>query len=178
MNIEIMLLMGGVTFLAGLYYVLCYLADNNKFRILSRLLLFICCPCFLPFYISYLLLKKVTWMPRKKSRSPKSLEKPPRRRNILFKAFNCLLSCFFHMSPISISFTKSLSVKEVVSRYNEQKLITANELHEKLKENEYLNLILNILNGQNSRFFFKILLSGSLREGYGKPLPFYINTGK
>ena len=75
------------------------------------------------------------------------------------------------MSPISISFTKSLSVKEVVSRYNEQKLITANELHEKLKENEYLNLILNILNGQNSRFFFKILLSGSLPEGYGKPLP-------
>ena len=49
-------------------------------------------------------------------------------------------------------------------------MITANELHEKFKENEYLNLILNLLHGQNSNFFSKTLLSGSLLEGYVKPL--------
>lgn len=32
-------------------------------------------------------------------------------------------------------------------------------------------MILNLLHGQNSNFFLKTLLSGSLLEGYGKPLP-------
>lgn len=44
-------------------------------------------------------------------------------------------------------------------------------MHEKFKEIEYSNLILNLLHGQNSNFFLKTLLSGSLLEGYGKPLP-------
>lgn len=60
MNIEIVLLMEGVTFQEGLYYALCYLADSSRFLIHSELLLLICSPCFLPFCLSYLLLKKVT----------------------------------------------------------------------------------------------------------------------
>ena len=41
----------------------------------------------------------------------------------------------------------------------------------KLKENKFLDLILTLLNKKNANFFFKVLPSGSLREGHGKPLP-------
>ena len=134
-------------------------------------LLIVLSPATWPIYLTYLLLTKVICMPRNKSRSPKSSEKLVEPTNSFFRVFNCLLSFCFHMSPISFSFTKYLSAKEVILRYNEQKMITPNKLHEKLKEDKFLDLILNLLNGQNSRFFFKILLSGSLREGFGKPLP-------
>ena len=154
------------TFICGSLYSQC----RNKKSCLAKLLI-VCSPFSWPFYLIYLLLKNILCMPRKKSRSPKSSEKQVEPGNIFFRVFNCLLSFCFHMSPISFSFTKYLSVKEVILRYNEQKIITANELHEKLKEDQFLDLILNLLNGQNSSFFFKILLSGSLREGFGKPLP-------
>ena len=131
----------------------------------------VCSPGTWPIYLAYLILKKVICMPRMKSRSPKSSKKLVEPKNFFFRVFNCLLSFCFHISPISFSFTKYLSVKDAILRYNEQKIITANELHKKLKEDKFLDLILNLLNGQNSRFFFKILLSGSLREGFRKPLP-------
>ena len=130
----------------------------------------LCVYCF-PFYIVYRYFKKVIWMPRKKSRSPKSSEKLVQPANTLFTVLNCILSCCFHMSPISLTFTKCLSIRDAVLRYSEQKPICANELYEQLKEDRFLDLILNLLNGRNSSFFFKILPSGSLREGYGKPLP-------
>ena len=130
----------------------------------------LCVYCF-PVYIPYRLFKRIIWMPRKKSRSPKSSEKLTKPPNALFRVFNCILSCCFHMSPISLTFTKSLSIKDAILRYSEQKPICANKLYEQLKEDKFLDLILNLLNGRNSSFFFKILPSGSLREGYGKPLP-------
>ena len=149
---------------------LCYRYCRSRRCCFSKLLI-VFSPITWPICLTYLLLTKVIYMPRKKSRSPKSSEKQVEPTNSFFRVFNCLLSFCFHMSPISFSFTKYLSAKEVILRYNEQKIVTADELHEKLKEDKFLDLILNLLNGQNSRFFFKILLSGSLREGFGKPLP-------
>ena len=155
-----------LSFLLGMYYSYCRFG-----RCCFSKTLVVFSPLFWPLYLVHVLLIKVICMPRKKSRSPKSSEKLVEPTNGFFRVFNCLLSFCFHMSPISFSFTKYLSAKEVILRYNEQKIITANELYEKLKEDKFLDLILNLLNGQNSRFFFKILLSGSLREGFGKPLP-------
>ena len=149
---------------------LCYRYCRSRRCCFSKLLI-VFSPITWPICLTYLLLTKVIYMPRKKSRSPKSSEKQVEPTNSFFRVFNCLLSFCFHMSPISFSFTKYLSAKEVILRYNEQKIVTADELHEKLKEDKFLDLILNLLNGLNSRFFFKILLSGSLREGFGKPLP-------
>ena len=134
----------------------------------SKYVLYVYC---FPFYIAYRFFKKVIRMPRKKSRSPKSSVKLLKPANTLFTVFNYILSCCFHMSPISLTFTKCLSIKDAVLRYSEQKPISADELHEQLKEDKFLDLILSLLNGRNSSFFFKILPSGSLREGYGKPLP-------
>ena len=169
MDPTIIYLILGITVQSIIYYF-CFWSCCFKKKNASKYF-FICFPIAWPFYLIYLLFKKVIWMPRKKSRPPKLLETLAKPPNISFRAFNCLLSCLFHMSPITFSFAKSLTAKEVILRYSEQKLMTANELHEKLKEDKFLDLILNLLNGQNCRFFFKILLSGSLRERYGRPLP-------
>lgn len=110
-------------------------------------------------------------MPRKKSRPPKYEQMELYPANRLFQIFNCVLSCIFHKSPISCNFTTSLSVNEAICRYAEQPPIKLRDLIDMLKENKFLDLVLNLLNGQNANFFFKILPSGSLREGYGRPLP-------
>ena len=169
MDPTIIFIILGIIAQLAIYYFCCLRCCFKKKNALKYF--FVCCPVSWPFYLFYWLFKKVIWMPRKKSRPPKLLETLAKPPNTFFRAFNCLLSCFFHLSPITFSFTKSLTTKEVISRYNEQKLMTTNELHEKLKEDKFLTLILNLFNGQNSMFFFKVLLSGSLQEWYARPLP-------
>ena len=135
----------------------------------------LCVNCF-PFYCIWALWKRrpvrrPVVMPRKKSRPPKYEQMELYPANHLFQIFNCVLSCIFHKSPISCNFTTSLSVNEAICRYAEQPPIKLRDLIDMLKENKFLDLVLNLLNGQNANFFFKILPSGSLREGYGRPLP-------
>ena len=110
-------------------------------------------------------------MPRKKSRPPKDNQLTEKPRNWLFRSFNCILSCIFHNSPVGCQFTNSLSVTEAISRYAEQEIAGPDKLLKKLKEHKFLDLILTLLNKESANFFFKVLPSGSLREGYGKPLP-------
>ena len=135
----------------------------------------LCVNCF-PIYCIWSLCKsqpvrRLVVMPRKKSRPPKYEQMELYPANRLFRNFNCMLSCIFHNSPIGCNFTKSLSVNEAICRYAEQPPIKLGDLIDRLKENKFLDLVLNLLNGQNANFFFKVLPSGSLREGYGKPLP-------
>ena len=148
-------------FIAFYYY-------RRKRSLINYLL---CVNCF-PFYCVWSLLKKRRLvMPRKKSRPPKYEQVELYPANRLFRIFNCILSCIFHKSPIGCNFATSLSVNEAICRYAEQPPIKLEDLIDKLKENKFLDLVLNLLNGQNANFFFKVLPSGSLRERYGKPLP-------
>ena len=127
-----------------------------------------CCPL----YAFYVLFKRTCRMPRKKSRPPKDIQVTEKPKNWLFRSFNCVLSCIFHNSPVSCKFTNSLSVTEAICRYGEQEIIGPDNLIKKLKEKKFLDFILTLLNKENANFFFKVLPSGSLREGYGKPLPY------
>ena len=115
--------------------------------------------------------KRLCRMPRKKSRPPKHSQLTVKPGNWLFRSFNCILSCIFHNSPVGCQFTNWLSVTKAISRYAEQETAGPDKLMKKLKENKFLDLILTLLNKKNANFFFKVLPSGSLREGHGKPLP-------
>ena len=140
---------------------------RNKNILKFFLCLNLCCPC----YALYGLLSATCRLPRKKSRPPKDDQTTVQPANCLFRTFNRALSCLFHYSPIGCHCSNSLSVTEAISRYAEKEPIEFDDLIKRLKGNQFLNLVLNLLNGQNANFFFKVLPSGSLRERYGKLLP-------
>ena len=82
----------------------------------------------------------------------------------------CLLP--YHCTPCNMDFTKKLSLQQVINRYQESDPPESKEqLFEHLSTNDFLGMILSVLNEENAKFFFKILPSGSLREGFGKRLP-------
>ena len=58
-----------------------------------------------------------------------------------------------------------------IYRYSEQPVMTKNEVLDSIKDNEYIITILKILNQICPDYFFTILPSGSIREGFGKSLP-------
>ena len=105
---------------------------------------------------------------RKLNISRRTVSNPNTRLN----ACQALVSFLFHCCPIGLNFTSKLSMAEAINRYEEiDPPETKNQLFQHLATNEFLILILHILNERKSRFFFKILPSGSLREGFGKSLP-------
>ena len=63
-----------------------------------------------------------------------------------------------------------MTVIEAIKRYVEGPQKDWNDLVGDIKENVYLNFLIEYLNRREPKFYFRILPSGSIREGFGYPV--------
>ena len=81
------------------------------------------------------------------------------------------MACFIQWSCFDLKFTENLTVHEAINRYVEGPKKTWAELLDGIEKNKYLTIIIEYLSLREPKFYFRILPSGSIREGFGYPLP-------
>ena len=81
------------------------------------------------------------------------------------------LACFLQWGCCILKFTEGMSLVDAVRRYEERPQIKWEDLLKQLKNNPYLAVLVEYMNMVLPKFYFRILPSGSIREGFGYPLP-------
>ena len=81
------------------------------------------------------------------------------------------LACFIQWGCCVLNFTKDMSINEAIHRYVEGPRKTWADLLESIQKNKYLSFLIDYLSEREPKFYFRILPSGSIREGFGYPLP-------
>ena len=81
------------------------------------------------------------------------------------------IACLIQWGCCVLSFTKDMSVNEAIHRYVEGPRKTWADLLKSIQNNKYLSFLVEYLSQQEPKFYFRILPSGSIREGFGYPLP-------
>ena len=81
------------------------------------------------------------------------------------------MACLIQLGCCELEFTKNLTVHEAINRYVEGNKKTFNDLLENIEKNRYLTFLIEHLSQKEPKFYFRILPSGSIREGFGYPLP-------
>ena len=81
------------------------------------------------------------------------------------------LACMIQWGCCELRLTKNISVREAIHRYVEGPKRTWADLLESIEKNKYLSFLIEYLSQREPKFYFRILPSGSIREGFGYPLP-------
>ena len=80
------------------------------------------------------------------------------------------MACLKQWGCFRLNFTKDLTVAEAIKRYVEGPQKDWDDLVGDIKEDVYLNFLIEYLNRREPKFYFRILPSGSIREGFGYPV--------
>ena len=81
------------------------------------------------------------------------------------------LACLIQWGCCVLDMTKDMTVLKAIQRYVEGPRRTWEDLLESIQKNKYLSFLIEYLNRKEPKFYFRILPSGSIREGFGYPLP-------
>ena len=81
------------------------------------------------------------------------------------------MACFIQWGCCVLNFTKKLTTLEAINRYVEGPKKTWEDLLNDIERNKYLTVIIEYLSQSKPKFYFRILPSGSIREGFGYALP-------
>ena len=81
------------------------------------------------------------------------------------------MACFIQWGCCKLNMTKNMTVLQSIQRYVEGPKRSWNDLIESIMKNKYLSFLVEHLNRMEPKFYFRILPSGSIREGFGYALP-------
>ena len=81
------------------------------------------------------------------------------------------LACMIQWGCCVLRLTKDISIREAIHRYVEGPKRTWADLLDSIEKNKYLSFLIEYLSQNEPKFYFRILPSGSIREGFGYPLP-------
>ena len=70
-----------------------------------------------------------------------------------------------------LKMTEGIKEIEAIQRYVEGPRIEWKDLLSSIETNKYLSFLIEYLNRREPKFYFRILPSGSIREGFGYQLP-------
>ena len=85
--------------------------------------------------------------------------------------FAGVLKLLYHCCCCRPDCTSNLDLEEAISRHGEDQPLDKNKFIDELTSNPMMVLILTTINKKNPDYFFSVLPSGSLREGFGKMEP-------
>jgi len=80
-------------------------------------------------------------------------------------------ACLNKFGIIHFDFTKDMTLPQAIQRYVEEPQRDWGTLLSEIRKNRYLTLLIEYLNRMKPKFYFRILPTGSIREGFGYPLP-------
>jgi len=80
-------------------------------------------------------------------------------------------ACLNKFGLVKFNFTKDMTLREAIQRYVEEPRKDWETLLGEIQKNKYLSLLIEYLNRTKPKFYFRILPTGSIREGFGHPVP-------
>ena len=81
------------------------------------------------------------------------------------------LACCIQWGCCVLNLTKDIPIRDAINRYVEGPKKTWPDLLQSIENNKYLSYLIEYLSQSEPKFYFRILPSGSIREGFGYPLP-------
>ena len=81
------------------------------------------------------------------------------------------MACFIQWGCCDLRFAQNLTTTQAITRYVEGPKKTWEDLLNDIEKNKYLTAIIEYLSQSKPKFYFRILPSGSIREGFGYALP-------
>ena len=163
-----------------------YICCRRKYRKKTDTKICLLCICvpFLPFLWFYHWLKSLRLdcnhfftrlcdvrRPGSRNHPPKMIHEKKSPEEGFSWYLHSYLACCIQWGCCLMNMTNRIDELEAINRYVEGPRIEWNDLLANIETNKYLSFLIEYMNRREPKYYFRILPSGSIREGFGYQLP-------